>query len=91
MKNILIIGGLGFIGSNLAHSLIKKGYNVTIVDAQLDPYGWNLHNIEKISKEIKYIKGDIRDKACLINHIQDKDIIFNLAGQVSRLISLENP
>ena len=91
MKDILIIGGLGFIGSNLAHSLIKKGYNVTILDAQLDPYGWNFHNIEKISKEIRYIKGDIRDKVCLINHIQDKDIIFNFAGQVSRLISLENP
>jgi len=91
MKDILIIGGLGFIGSNLTHALVKKGYKVTIIDAELDPYGWNYFNIETIQKKVEYRKVDIRDKNCLIDAVKGKDVIFNFAGQVSRLISLENP
>ena len=91
MKNILIIGGLGFIGSNLAHVLIKKGFKVTIIDAELDPYGWNYFNIRSIREKIKYKKIDIRDKNSISSAVKGKDVIFNFAGQVSRLISLENP
>ena len=91
MKKILVIGGLGFIGSNLTHALVKKGYKVTILDAELPPYGWNYYNIEAIKDEVEYEKADIRDKNFLNKIVVGKDVIFNLAGQVSRLISLENP
>ena len=52
MKNVLIIGGLGFIGSNLAHALFKKDYKITILDAQIDPYGWNFFNIDEIKNKV---------------------------------------
>lgn len=91
MLDILIIGGLGFIGSNLAHALVKKGFKVTIIDAELDPYGWNNFNIETIKDKVEYKKVDIRHKDNIFNAVKGQDIIFNFAGQVSRLISLENP
>ena len=91
MKNILIIGGLGFIGSNLAHALVKKGYKITLLDAEIDPYGWNHYNIKSIINKIDFKKIDIRDRDNLNDQIKNKDIIFNFAGQVSRIISLENP
>ncbi len=56
MKNTLIIGGLGFIGSNLAHALIKCGHKITILDAEIDPYGWNHYNIKSITNKIEYKK-----------------------------------
>ena len=59
MKNILIIGGLGFIGSNLAHALVKKDYKITILDAEIDPYGWNHYNVKSITNKIDYKKIDI--------------------------------
>jgi UDP-glucose 4-epimerase len=91
MNEVLIIGGLGFIGSNLACRLVKEGSKVTILDAELDPYGWNHFNIKPIIDKIKYIKGDIRDKNLINNLVKRKNLIFNFAGQVSRLISIENP
>lgn len=91
MKNILIIGGLGFIGSNLAHALVKKDCKITILDAEIDPYGWNYFNIDSIKNKVNYKKIDIRDIKNLNSQIKNKDIIFNFAGQVSRIISLENP
>ena len=45
-EKILILGGLGFIGSNLAQRLVTLGAEVTIYDACLDPYGWNFANIK---------------------------------------------
>ena len=91
MKNILIIGGLGFIGSNLAHALVKKDYKITILDAEIDPYGWNHYNVKSITNKIDYKKIDIRNKDKLNAQIKNKDVIFNFAGQVSRIISLEDP
>ena len=91
MKNILIIGGLGFIGSNLAHALVKRDCKITILDAEIDPYGWNHYNIKSITNKIKYKKIDIRNRDELHDQVKNKDIIFNFAGQVSRIISLENP
>ena len=90
-KNILITGGLGFIGSNLAHKLVGYGANVEIFDAMLDPYGWNFANVREIKDKLSVVKGDIRDKEFLRKHIENKDIIFHLAAQVGREVSMENP
>ncbi|MGH7602256.1 MAG: SDR family NAD(P)-dependent oxidoreductase, partial [bacterium] len=64
-KKVLITGGLGFIGSNLAQQLIKHGAEVTLFDACLDPYGWNFTNVKEIEEDVRFVKGDVRDRAAL--------------------------
>src|SRR3989344_1918258 len=88
-KKVLIIGGLGFIGSNVAHKMVEEGAEVTILDACLDPYGWNFFNIDGLP--IKFIKGDIRDRELIEEIIKDKNIIIDCAAQVSHTISMSNP
>ncbi len=90
-KRVLITGGLGFIGSNLAHKLVSYGAKVTLLDARLDPYGWNAANIKGIEAEIKVIHADVRDQNAMFDHVNNQDIVFHLAAQVGREISMENP
>ncbi|SVC55649.1 uncharacterized protein METZ01_LOCUS308503, partial [marine metagenome] len=51
-KRILITGGLGFIGSNLARSLAVQGANVTLVDSLIPQYGGNTFNIDDIQNKV---------------------------------------
>lgn len=88
---VLITGGAGFIGSSLAQRLVKKGASVTILDAMIPPYGGNLFNITDIRKKIIFLKGDVREKTLMKKLVRDKDIVFHLAGQTGRLISMQNP
>ena len=88
---VLIIGGLGFIGSNIAHKLVSLGADVTILDACLDPYGWNFANIKEIKDRITFVKGDIRDFDLIKREIKNKNLIFNCAAQVSHTISMKDP
>jgi len=90
-KRILITGGLGFIGSNLAHRLVENGAKVRIFDARLDPYGWNEANIAEIRSDVEVILGDVRDYPALEKAVQDCDLVYHLAAQVGREISMENP
>jgi len=90
-KKVLITGGLGMIGSSLAVKLVQNGARVEIVDACLDPYGFNKFNVKEIEKDIKIHIVDIRDKKKMIRIIEKSEIIFNLAGQVSHNDSLNNP
>ncbi len=90
-QSVLIMGGLGFIGSNLAHQLVEQGSQVTLMDACLDPYGWNFANIRGIEDKIQWIKGDIRDVEALKEVVVGKNLIFHLAAQVGREIAMENP
>ncbi|MFA6459157.1 MAG: GDP-mannose 4,6-dehydratase [Candidatus Paceibacterota bacterium] len=90
-KNILITGGLGFIGSNLAIDLVKLGANVTIVDAMIPEYGGNLHNIEPIKEKVNVQFCDIMDKNAMEWLVRGQDYIFHLAGQVSHVMSFTNP
>ena len=90
-KKVLITGGLGMIGSTLANKLVEMGAEVTLVDSLIKPYGANIFNVEKISHLIKINISDIRDKESVKILVQDKDIIINLAGQVSHNDSLQNP
>jgi UDP-glucose 4-epimerase len=90
-RNVLITGGLGFIGSNLAISLVELGANVTIVDGMIQGYGGNLYNVNPIKEKICVNYCDICD-VCAMNHIvRDQDYIFHLAGQVSHILSLSDP
>ncbi|RMD97529.1 MAG: SDR family NAD(P)-dependent oxidoreductase [Calditrichaeota bacterium] len=90
-KNVLITGGLGFIGSNIAHKLVKHQANVTLFDACLDPYGWNPANIRQIESRVKFIKGDVRDFDALKKAVEGQHLIYHLAAQVGREISMEDP
>lgn len=90
-KNIVITGGLGFIGSNLAYSCVKNGSNVTIVD-NLDPEaGGNTFNIQPFESDIKVISGDICDSNLMQKLLKTSDIVINCAAQISHTQSLQTP
>ena len=90
-KNVLITGGLGFIGSNLAHRLVDLQANVLIVDS-LDPkYGGNLFNVNNIKDKLSINISDVRDQHGMNYLVRNQDFIFNLVGQVSHLDSMEDP
>lgn len=90
-KDVLITGGLGFIGSNIANRCVELGANVTITDACLEPYGWNYANIEGIKNDVQVIKGDVRNRGLLLELVAGKDLVFHMAAQVGREISIEQP
>jgi len=90
-KRILITGGLGFIGSNLARSLAVQGANVTLVDSLIPQYGGNSFNIDDIQNKVVVNVCDVRDTYTMGLLIQGKDYLFNLAGQTSHLDSMTDP
>lgn len=90
-KNVLITGGLGFIGSNLAHHLVKLGAKVLLVDSLIRKYGGNLFNVTGIEDQVRINIADVRDEHGLRYLVQNQEIIFNLAGQVSHTDSIEDP
>jgi UDP-glucose 4-epimerase len=90
-KRVLILGGLGFIGSNLAISLVESGADVTIVDSMLPQYGGNLANIEPISNKCHVNYADIRDSHSMNYLVRNIEIIYSLAGQTSHIESMTDP
>lgn len=90
-KKVLITGGLGLIGSNLAVKLAELGAEVSILDALLPLYGGNLHNIEEVKDKISVNVADIRDTSAVNYLVREKDIIFNFAAQVSYIDSQTDP
>lgn len=90
-KQILITGGLGFIGSNLARTLVAQGAKITLVDSLIPQYGGNLFNIEDIRDKVTVNVCDVRDSFAMTYLLQDKDYLFNLAGQTSHMDSMTDP
>jgi UDP-glucose 4-epimerase len=90
-RNVLITGGAGFIGSNLAHALVRLGANVTVVDAMLPLYGGNTFNLHGMEDRIRFVEGDVRDATLMGELVRDKEIVFHLAAQVSYIDSKERP
>ncbi|MEZ6039904.1 MAG: NAD-dependent epimerase/dehydratase family protein [Planctomycetaceae bacterium] len=90
-KRILVTGGLGFIGSNLAIELVRCGARVTIVDLPNGSFGANEFNIETVRGDIQLLDFDIRDSERLAQAAQGCDLIFCLAGQVSHAESMRQP
>jgi len=90
-RKILITGGLGFIGSNLALKLVELGANITIIDSLIPEYGGNLFNIEPIKDKVRVNISDVRDEHSMKYLVQNQDYLFNLAGQTSHIDSMNNP
>lgn len=90
-KNILITGGLGFIGSALARRLVALDARVTLVDSLIPQYGGNLFNIHDIRERLTVNITDVRDPHAMAYLVQGQDFLFNLAGQTSHLDSMTDP
>ncbi|GAB4558714.1 MAG: NAD-dependent epimerase/dehydratase family protein [Anaerolineae bacterium] len=90
-KRVIITGGLGFIGSNLARRLVDLGAEVLVVDSLIPEYGGNLFNIAGYEDRIRVNIADVRDPHSMRALVKDQDVLFNLAGQVSHLDSMRDP
>ena len=90
-KKILITGGMGFIGSNLARRLLDLEANVTLVDSLIPEYGGNLFNIANIEDRVRVNISDVRDAHSMRYLVQGQDYLFNLAGQTSHMDSMQDP
>ena len=90
-KRVLITGGLGFIGSNLARRLLDLGASVTLVDSLVPEYGGNLFNIAGLENRVRVNISDVRDQHSMRYLVQGHDCLFNLAGQTSHLDSMQDP
>lgn len=90
-RSVLITGGLGFIGSNLARRLVDAGARVTVIDSLIPEYGGKLFNLHGYSDRITVNIADVRDEYSMDYLVRGQDFIFNLAGQVSHIDSMRNP
>ncbi|MBX9689423.1 MAG: GDP-mannose 4,6-dehydratase [Candidatus Obscuribacterales bacterium] len=90
-KSVLITGGMGFIGANLANRLVDLGAKVTIMDAMIPDYGGNEFNLYPIQDRVRINYCDIRDENAVVYLVKNQDYVFHLAGQVCHLMSLSNP
>jgi UDP-glucose 4-epimerase len=90
-KHVLITGGLGFIGSTLAHRLAGLGARVLLVDSLVPEYGGNQFNIHGLEDTVQVNISDVRDQHSFRHLIQGQDFLFNLAGQTSHMDSMADP
>src|SRR6202158_5223570 len=90
-KNVLITGGLGFIGSSLARRLVGLGARITLVDSLIPEYGGNLFNIHDIRDRVTVDLTDVCDAAAMSSLVKKRQLLFNLAGQTSHLDSMTDP
>jgi dTDP-glucose 4,6-dehydratase/UDP-glucose 4-epimerase len=88
---VLITGGLGFIGSNLARRLVGLGAKLTLVDSLIPLYGGHLQNVADIRSDVTVNVCDVRDRFAMEYLVQKQDYLFNLAGQTSHLDSMTDP
>jgi len=90
-RRVLITGGLGFIGSNLARALVDLDADVLLVDSLIQDYGGNLFNIAGIEPRVRVNIADVRQSSTMQALVRDREVIFNLAGQVSHIDSMRDP
>ncbi|HEY1340820.1 MAG TPA: NAD-dependent epimerase/dehydratase family protein [Bryobacteraceae bacterium] len=90
-QKVLVTGGLGFIGSNLAIRLARAGARVTVVDSSVPGCGANPHNLCAAEGAVRVIEADIRDCAALAGEIRGCFAVFNLAGEISHIHSMLDP
>ena len=83
MKNILITGGAGFIGSHLCDELLKHNYSITVLDNLSEQvHGKDITRPEYLDDRVKLVKGDVRDAALVEGLVKEADAIFHFAALV---------
>ena len=90
-KRVMITGGLGFLGSTLAHRLVACGARVLLVDSLIPNCGGNFFNLNGIRNKVKLEIKDLRDSKATGRFVKNKDFIFNLAGALSHIDSMRDP
>ncbi|HSP92192.1 MAG TPA: NAD-dependent epimerase/dehydratase family protein [Vicinamibacterales bacterium] len=90
-RPVMITGGAGFIGSNLAHRLVALGADVLLVDSLIPDYGGNLYNLKGIEDRARMNIADVRQESTMSYLVRHVDVLFNLAGQVSHIDSMRDP
>ena len=90
-KRVLITGGLGFIGSNLARAVVAMEARGLVVDSLIPEYGGLLYNVAGVEDRLTINISDVRDEHSLRFLVRDQDVLFNLAGQTSHLDSMTDP
>jgi UDP-glucose 4-epimerase len=90
-RKVMITGGLGFIGSNLARQLVALDADILIVDSLIPDYGGNLFNIDGVEDRLRVNVADVRQASTMNYLVRDREVIFNLAGQVSHIDSIRDP
>src|SRR5437870_4838232 len=91
-KNVLILGGAGFLGSNLARRcLAEPDTRVVVADSLESLLGSTTGNLESIRDRISFVRADIRDEFRLSDLVAGQDIIFNCAAQTSHPLSIKYP
>lgn len=90
-KRVLITGGLGFIGSNIARRLVQHDAQVLLVDSLIPEYGGNLYNIAGIEDRVTVNISDVRDQFAMNHLVKGHDVMFNLAGTLSHTDSMADP
>ncbi len=88
---VLITGGLGFIGSNLARELVEMDATVVLVDSLVAEYGGLLYNVAGLEDRLTINISDVRDEHSLRHLVRGQEVLFNLAGQTSHLDSMTDP
>jgi len=90
-RRVLITGGAGFIGSNLARRIVDQNGAVTLIDSFVPEYGGNIHNLDGIVDRVTLNISDVRDPFSMKHLVKGADFVFNLAGQTSHLDSMHDP
>ncbi|HSH81869.1 MAG TPA: GDP-mannose 4,6-dehydratase [Herpetosiphonaceae bacterium] len=90
-RNVMITGGLGFLGSNLAHTLVELGAKVLLVDPMLPLYGGNYFNVESIRDLVRVNIADIRDAGAMNELVKGQDVIYHIGNQTSHVDSMTDP
>ena len=88
---VLITGGMGFIGSNLAIALVRQGARVTVVDSQVPGCGADPANLDPVRDQVQISTHDIGDADAMRPLVPGQEVIFNLAGEISHVNSMTNP
>lgn len=90
-QKVLITGGLGFIGSNLAIRLVQLGADVTLLDSLHATCGANYFNIEPVKNDLEVVVGDSCNLDLVRKLVRGRRYVFNLAGHVSHIESMQEP
>ena len=90
-NRVLVLGGAGFIGSNIAETFVKAGYKVTVIDGILGRTGASRRNLDRISRDINFISSPIQNVKGLGKIITESDLIIDSMAWAFHRLALADP